>query len=500
MPLIPVIGLETHVQLKTKTKMFCACSAHAEHEAANTNICPICMGHPGTLPVPNAQAVRFAILLGLALGGKITPHSKFDRKNYFYPDLPKAYQISQFDLPVMSDGELVLEIPGEEDARIGIERAHLEEDAAKNIHGDDGKTYVDFNRGGVPLVEIVTRPDFTSAAQAKAYVQELRLIVRTLGISDGDMERGHLRCDVNVSLREVDEDGNLGPLNPKTEIKNINSFRAVERAIQYEIQRQTKLWEEGTPPTITTTRGWNDVTQRTDEQRTKEGAADYRYFPEPDIPPLALAALAEDIARSMPELPSAKRRRFVTEFGFKLEDARHMVDDPAVADFVEAAYSELGGWLESQPEITPETMDAERKKLTKLFAGWLITKLAGLLEERGGNIRTMKVTPENFAEFITLLAEGKITNTNGLKVLERMLNDGSDPEDAIRELGATRMDDVVALRQVIELVVAEHPNEAERYRAGEAKLLAFFLGQVMKATQGSADAKLATNTIKEVLS
>src|SRR3989339_762001 len=177
MPLIPVIGLETHVQLKTKTKMFCSCSAHAEHEAANTNICPICMGHPGTLPVPNAQAVRFAILLGLALGGKITPHSKFDRKNYFYPDLPKAYQISQFDLPVMSDGELVLEIPGEENARIGIERAHLEEDAAKNIHGDDGKTYVDFNRGGGPLVEIVTRPDFTSAAQAKAYVQELRLIV-----------------------------------------------------------------------------------------------------------------------------------------------------------------------------------------------------------------------------------------------------------------------------------------------------------------------------------
>ncbi len=497
----PVIGLETHVQLKTKTKMFCSCSAHTEHEAANTNICPICLGHPGTLPVPNAQAVRFAILLGLALGGKITPHSKFDRKNYFYPDLPKAYQVSQFDLPIMTEGELQLEVPGEKNTvRIGLERAHLEEDAAKNIHGEDGKTYIDFNRAGVPLVEIVTKPDFQSAAEAKAYVQELRLIVRTLGISDGDLERGHLRCDVNVSLREVDEDGNLGPLNPKTEIKNINSFRAIERAIQYEIQRQTKLWEAGVPPMATTTRGWNDVAQRTDEQRTKEDAADYRFFPEPDIPPLALAELATDIAGSLPELPAAKRRRFVDEYGFKLEDARQMVDDPAVADFVEAAYSELGAWLEAQSEITSETMPNERKKLTKLFAGWLITKLAGLLEERGANIRTMKVTPENFAQFITLLADGRITNTNGLKVLERMLEDGCGPEDAVRELGATRMDDVVALRSVVENVVAENPTEAERYRSGETKLLAFFLGQVMKATQGSADAELATNTIKEVLS
>lgn len=501
MHLIPVIGLETHVQLKTKTKMFCGCSAHVEHEAPNTNICPVCMGHPGTLPVPNAQAVRFATLLGLALNGTITPTSKFDRKNYFYPDLPKAYQISQFDLPVMTEGELTLDVPGEpHPSRIGIERAHLEEDAAKNIHGDDGKTYVDFNRGGVPLVEIVTKPDFRSAAEAKAYLHELRLIVRTLGISDGDMERGHLRCDVNVSLREVDDDGNMGPLNPKTEVKNINSFRAVERAIQYEIQRQTKLWEAGTPPMVTTTRGWNDTAMRTDEQRTKENAADYRYFPEPDIPPLALAELAHEIARAMPELPAKKRDRFVSEYGFKLEDARQMVDDPAVANFVEAAYSELGAWLESRPDVTAETMDVERRKLTKLFAGWLLSKLTGLLEERGGDIRTMRISPDNFGEFITLLANGNITGTNGLKVLEHMLDNGSNPEDAIRELGATRMDDVVALRSVVDAVVAENPNEAERYKAGEAKLLAFFLGQVMKATQGSADAKLATNVIKEVLS
>ncbi|MCH8049574.1 Asp-tRNA(Asn)/Glu-tRNA(Gln) amidotransferase subunit GatB, partial [Patescibacteria group bacterium] len=273
MNLQPVIGLETHVQLKTKSKMFCGCSTHAENVAPNTNICPICLGHPGVLPVPNEQAIRWSILLGLALDGTIAGHSKFDRKNYFYPDLPKGYQISQYDLPIMSEGRMGLDVPGEKDAIfIGIERLHLEEDAAKNIHGEDGKTYVDFNRAGTPLCEIVTHPHFTSAAQAKTYMQELRLLVRSLGISDGDMEKGHLRCDVNISLREVDENGEpLSPmLQPKTEIKNVNSFRNVQRAIGYEIKRQTKLWQDGKPPQKTTTRGWNDVKQKTEEHRVKE--------------------------------------------------------------------------------------------------------------------------------------------------------------------------------------------------------------------------------------
>lgn len=500
MRLAPVIGLETHVQLHTKSKLFCSCPAHADNAPANTNVCQVCLGHPGTLPTLNEQAVRFAIRLGLALGGVIATQSKFDRKNYFYPDLPKAYQISQYDLPIMSDGHLVLDVPGTDKvSMIGIERMHLEEDAAKNIHGADGNTYVDFNRASVPLCEIVTRPDFTSAVEAKAYLQELRLLVRTLGISEGDMEKGHLRCDVNISLREVHDNGTFGPLHPKTEIKNINSFRHVERAIAFEISRQTKLWEDGTPPTVTTTRGWNDDTQSTEEQRVKEGQADYRFFPEPDVPPLELTAITEEVRKTMPELPAKKRTRFVQEYGFKADDARQIVDDPALANFAEAAYSELGTWLEAKPEVTAGTMPEARAKLSKVFCGWLLTKLMGLLTERGGDVRTMKLTPENFAQFITLLSDGRITGPKGLDVLRAMLESGADPEHVIQEMGATRMDDVTALRQVVDVVIAENPGEAARYRGGETKLLQFFLGQVMKATKGNADPALTAKTIQEAL-
>lgn len=497
---IPVIGLETHIQLKTASKLFCACPAHAEGAAPNTNVCQVCLGHPGTLPVANGQAVRWAVLLGLALNGSITPRSKFDRKNYFYPDLPKAYQISQYDLPIMTDGHVDVDVPGGEPVRIGLERMHLEEDAAKNTHGDDGKTYVDFNRSSTPLCEIVTRPDFRSAAEAKAYLHELRLLVRTLGISDGDMEKGHLRCDVNISLREVDDEGvPVGGLMPKTEIKNINSFRHVERAIAYEIQRQTALWDAGTPPMITTTRGWNDVAQRTDEQRTKENAADYRYFPEPDVPPLELASIADEMRRRMPELPAAKRARFAKEYGFKNDDIRMMVDDPALANFAEAAMSELGAWLEAKPDVTAETMEEARRKMGKTFSGWLLTKLLGVLAERGSDIRIAKITPENFAQFVMLIADGKLTGTKGLEVLNAMLDSGADPEHVMQELGATRMDDVIALRSIVETVLAENAATVERYKAGETKVLQFLLGQVMKATQGNADPTMATKIIHEVL-
>ncbi len=501
MKLVPVIGLETHIQLATNTKLFCACAVSSENAQPNTSVCQICLGHPGVLPVPNETAVRWAVLLGLALNGKITPHSKFDRKHYFYPDLPKAYQISQFDLPVMTDGWLDIEVEGAKGVpRIGIERMHLEEDAAKNMHGDDGKTYVDFNRGGMPLCEIVTRPDFRGAAEAKAYLHELRLLVRTLGISGGNMEKGQLRCDVNISLREVDNDGAfIGPLNTKTEIKNINSFRHVERAIAYETARQTKLWEAGTPPAVTTTRGWNDTAQRTDEQRTKEDSADYRYFPEPDIPPLELASIAKAMRQKMPELPAAKRARLMEEYGFKRSDAAHIVDDPALANFAENALSELGAWLEAKPDVTAETMPAARTKMSKVFCGWLISKLGGLLAERGSDIRIAKLTPENFAQFVMLIADGRLTGTKGLEVLNRMLDDGSDPEHAMQDMGAKRMDDVTALRNIIDSVLAGLPTEVIRYKNGETKLLPFFLGSVMKATKGNADAESATRIIREIL-
>jgi len=384
MNLQPIIGLEIHVQLKTDSKMFCGCRVHMDpHAAPNTNICPICTGHPGTLPSPNEEALRFAILLGLALQGDIAKQSKFDRKHYFYPDLPKGYQISQYDMPVVQGGFLDIEVPNQKErpnVRIGITRAHLEEDAAKNIH-TNGTTLVDFNRAGTPLLEIVTEPDFRSPEEAKVFLQEIRLLIRTLGLSSADMEKGEMRCDANISLRQIDENENAigANFNPKTEVKNINSFRNVERALQYEIERQTKLWLENKPPSEDVTRGWNDKLMQTVEQRTKEGAADYRYFPEPDIPAFDLSKLTEYLRDTLPELPGAKRLRFADEYGFSKEDAKALTDDPDYAKFTEQVLSELGGWLESMPNILPEDVPVAQKKFTKLVANWILQKLTGLL-------------------------------------------------------------------------------------------------------------------------
>ena len=503
MRLQPVIGLETHVQLKTKTKLFSAVLNDSDGAAPNTLISAIDLGHPGVLPFTNRKAVEWAIQLGLALNGKIAPVSKFDRKHYFYPDLPKAYQISQFDMPIMEHGHLTLNVPGEkEEVTIGLERLHLEEDAAKNIHGEDGKSYVDYNRAGTPLCEIVTKPDFRTAAQAKAYLQELRVLVRTLGVSDGDMEKGQLRCDVNISLREVDEDGNPinDELNPKTEIKNVNSFKAVERSIIYEIQRQTKLWEKGQIPQITTTRGWNDTKQRTELQREKEDSGDYRYFPEPDIPPMNLEAMTAEIERTMPELPQAKMARLIAEYGFKPDDVRQMMEDPALVDYAEQAMSELYAWIEAEPDMEGgAALEQARRKLTKLVSSWLLNKMLGLMMERKIDIRTIKVNPENFAEFITLLMKGQITGTNGLKVLGKMLDDGIDPSHAVEELGAKRIDDADALTAIVQQVIESNPDEVERFKGGDAKLMQFFIGQIMKETRGNADPGLAAQALKDAL-
>ena len=501
MKLEPVIGLEIHIQLKTKSKMFCACPAH-EAAAPNTNVCPVCMGHPGTLPTINAEAVRFGIRMGLALGCKIAERSKFDRKNYFYPDLPKAYQISQYDSPIAEKGQAKIEVPGNPRSpiTIGITRAHLEEDAAKNIHDRDGKTFVDFNRGGTPLIEIVTEPDFRSPEEAKTFLQELRLIARYLGISDADMEKGHLRCDANISLRPIDEEGNvIGPkFHPKTEIKNLNSFRHVERALAYEIQRQTKLWATNTPPAVSTTRGWNDIKQATEEQRTKEAAEDYRYFPEPDLPALDLRNLADECQNTLPELPAEKRLRFVEEYALKPEDARQICDDLALADFTEHVFSELHAWLDSLPELDrtqEEIWTKECGRVGRLVAGWLLSKLGGILAEHKGDVRTMRITPENFAEFITLLATNRLSTTNGLKVLEEMYLTGADPSHIMEDKRLGKMEDASALADAIDQVIAQNPIETERYRAGDKKLVAFFIGQVMKATEGKADPKETKNLL-----
>ena len=483
--LVPVIGLEIHLQLRTKTKMFCACSAH-EAAAPNANVCAICTGQPGTLPVPNEQAVRLGIRMGLALNCAIAPHSKFDRKHYFYPDLPKAYQISQYDLPIAEKGFVMVG-----SRRIGITRAHLEEDAAKNLHGADGKTYVDFNRAGTPLIEMVTDPDFASPEEAKVFLQDLRLMARYLGVSDADMEKGQMRCDANVSLREVDDAGNIvGPkFHPKTEIKNINSFRNVERALQFELKRQADLWAAGSPPSVTTTRGWDDATQGTKEQRVKEAEGDYRYFPEPDIPVLDLAAMAEEERRRMPELPAARRARFVEEYGLKTDDARQICEDPALSEFTENVFSELGGWLATNKE------KVEKSKLANLVAGWLLSKLGGLLTEKNVDARSMKIDAENFAEFISLLASNKLSSTAGMTVLTEMLETGADPSDVMEEKHLGNVSDASVIGEIVERVIANNPEIVERYKAGKKELIQVLVGQVMRETEGAVDAKIARGTL-----
>ena len=498
-----IIGLEIHAELKTKSKMFCSCFNDAEEQKPNVNICPICLGQPGTLPTPNKKAIEWTILLGLALNGKINKLSKFDRKNYFYPDLPKGYQISQFDLPFVYDG--YLEVDHE---KIKITRVHLEEDTGKSTHPKN-KNYslIDFNRAGTPLVELVTEPVLYDAEVAKKFCQRYQQILRYLNISDADMEKGQMRCEANISVQEKDKwqyKGNceikpIGDykLNAKVEVKNINSFRAVEKAINYEIKRQTNLLENGKAQEIVQeTRGWNEDQQKTISQRTKETSADYRYFPEPDIPPIEISnEWIEKIKTGLTELPAKKKQRFIDQYSLGEDAAEILVSDKYVANYTENVISELRAWINS----TGDTWERQKKKLARITSNWLTSELFRYLKRDHKNIREIKITAENFAELVTLVYQDKINSTAGQKILEHMYNHGGDPSHIMTELGLEQIDNTAELEKAIKNILDKNQPQVEEYKAGKESVLQFFVGQTMASTKGKANPQIVIKILKELL-
>lgn len=489
MPLEPIIGLEIHVQLTTKSKMFCSCANIFGDVEPNSAICPICMGYPGTLPVPNATAIEWTRRAGAALQCELALKSKFDRKSYFYPDLPKGYQISQFDEPFCRHGALTISTP-EGDKTIGITRIHLEEDAAKNTHPTGANyTLIDFNRAGTPLMEIVTEPDIRAPEDAKIFLQDLQRIIRSLGVSDADMEKGQMRCDANISLREVGTD----KLNPKIEVKNINSFRNVERALKYEIKRQTSEWEKGNVPHHAT-RGWDADTQKTVEQRVKEEAADYRYFPDPDIPPFEFTAEENTlVAKSIPELPPQKRARFVREYALTAEQAQLLIDLPLLADFFENVTSELEDLDQERVDVLPKGV----KSLAQLALNMMVRQLRDVIEKQELTAETLKISPENFAELVVLVQQQKINKNAVPQVLDEMQRTGGDPDAIIQNLGLEQVSGEADLERYVKDVIAANPDVVEKIKAGKDAALQFLMGQVMAKSRGKGNPKVIIDLLKK---
>lgn len=483
MKYIPVIGMEVHAELKTKSKMFCGCAnGQGLEKEPNVHICPVCTGQPGTLPVPNRTAIEYVQKAGLALGCSIRLESKFDRKNYFYPDLPKGYQISQFDRPLCEKGAMKIE-----SKTFRVTRIHLEEDTGKLAHASGSETLVDLNRAGVPLMELVTEPDFESGKEARAFCQRLRQILRYLDISDADMEKGQMRCEVNISLHKKGDDRLSGT---KVEIKNLNSFRSVEKAAEYEAVRQTEILESG-KRVAQETRGWDDAAGRTISQRAKESAHDYRYFPEPDIPALVFSEeYVEQLRRSLPELPDMKEARFIREYGLPKADATALVSERDIADYFEHVASEL---LEKKASGEAK---ADAKKLLKLSANYFLTEIKKFLADHGNDMRSVPVAPENYAEFIGLVADGAVNSSAAQTVLAEMLKGGdSDPSHIIDRLGLSQMNDTGMLEKVVDGVIAAHAKSVEDYRAGKEKALQYLVGQVMAASKGTANPAI----VREIL-
>ncbi|MCG0278032.1 MAG: Asp-tRNA(Asn)/Glu-tRNA(Gln) amidotransferase subunit GatB [Thermanaeromonas sp.] len=471
-----VIGLEVHVELKTASKAFCSCST-AFGAPPNTQVCPVCLGLPGVLPVINRQMVEFGIKTALALNCSIAPICKFDRKNYYYPDLPKNYQISQYDLPLARDGYLEIEVDGVK-KRVGIIRVHMEEDAGKLIHGEEpGADYslVDYNRAGVPLLEIVSAPDLRSPDEARAYMEKLKAILEYLEVSDCKMQEGSLRCDANVSVRPKGST----VFGTKTEVKNLNSFRALHRALSYEIERQISLLERG-ERIIQETRAWDEQRQVTYSLRSKEEAHDYRYFPEPDLVPLAIGEeWIERVRSTLPELPDARRERLIKDYGLPEYDARVITGSKALADYFEKAVS-----------LFPDP---------KQVSNWLMGDFMRLLNAKGLEPQEAPVPPENLAELLKLQQEGTISIRIAKEVLEEMFATGRGAREIVEAKGLTQITDVAQLTAIVEKVLAAHPKVVEDYRKGKEKALGFLVGQVMKETRGKANPNLVNQLLKERL-
>ncbi len=489
MELEPIIGLEVHVHLNTKSKLFCGCENVSEAEEPNRFVCPVCMGFPGTLPVLNKKAVESAIMVGLALNCKIASHTTFARKSYFYPDLPKGYQISQYDEPICREGSAKIFSDGEEKV-IGITRAHLEEDAAKNIHDKTG-TLVDYTRGGTPLVEIVTEPDIRTPEDAKIFLEALQRTMRYIGVSNADMEHGDMRVDANVSLREKG-----GEYHPKTEIKNLNSFRAVERALAYEIERQTTLWSAGNPPENQSTRGWDDANQITVEQRIKENEADYRYFPEPDVPPLRIEErVVEEIRNRMPELPQEKEERFKQQFALPPDQVRILVDDRELSCYAENVFSEILQWNKNRGDVE----DRDSYRLFKLATNYLVGDMRNMLSQEKVSFSSTKITAENFAELIVMLHRGEVNRNAVPQVLLEMEKTGGEPDAIISEKNLGQVSDEDELKRVVQNVLMSNPGETDKIRAGKLQVIQFLMGKVMAETKGRANPKRVQELIKEEL-
>jgi aspartyl-tRNA(Asn)/glutamyl-tRNA(Gln) amidotransferase subunit B len=475
-----VIGLEVHSQLLTKSKMFCGCSTGYANAAPNTHVCPICMGMPGVMPVINEEAVRYTIMTALALNCTIPEYSKFDRKNYSYPDLMKGYQISQYDVPLSKDGYLTLHLHGQE-RRIGITRVHLEEDTARLLHRS-GYSLIDINRSGTPLMEIVSEPDMRSPEEARLYMQKLREILVYLGVSSGRMEEGSLRCDANISLRPWGQK----ELGVKTEIKNMNSFRSVERALEYEALRQAAILREG-GIIHQETRGWVETRGVTVGQRSKEEAHDYRYFPEPDLPPLLInRTFVEEIRSNLVELPDARRARYKKDFGLSEQDANVMTEDKALGDYFE--------------RVMAISHVSDRNARAKAASNWLFGEVVRLLKVNSIAIQDSPITPEMLVNLLDLLDKERITGKQGKEVLEEAFTTGEMPEAIVTRKGIKPpINDQGALEVIIEEVIAANPKPASDYRAGKMNAIQSLVGQVMKRTRGQAKADLVQTLLRKKL-